>query len=101
MTQKTDPERFTCPGLTDGARVAVLLDDGTLAEGYWHDGAVHDEPRKPAPSPAPWRIHKRTDGWTRWTICKQHALDECEPWCYFETSTEAFEAFAKFEPGVL
>ncbi|MGC7238453.1 hypothetical protein RBA42_24725, partial [Mycobacteroides abscessus subsp. abscessus] len=56
MTQKSDPEWFTCPGLTDGARVAVLLDDGTLAEGYWYDDAVHGGRRAPA------RCHPRTAG---------------------------------------
>ncbi len=33
MTQKTEPERFTCPGLEEGGRVAIQLTDGTLIEG--------------------------------------------------------------------
>lgn len=90
MTQKSDPEWFTCPGLTDGARVAVLLDDGTLAEGYWHDGAVHDEPRKPPRSPAPWRIHKRDDEWR----IEKRLTDGYETWCRFDEGSEAFDAFA-------
>lgn len=47
MTEKASPEWFTCPGLEEGGRVAIQLGDGTLAEGYWYDGAVHDEPREP------------------------------------------------------
>lgn len=90
MTQKTDSERFTCPGLTDGDRVAVQLADGTLAEGYWYDGAVHDEPRTSARPPAPWRIWPVN---REWRIEKR--LTDCyETWCRFDTSTEAFAAFA-------
>ncbi|SLB33474.1 hypothetical protein [Mycobacteroides abscessus] len=51
MTQKASPGWFTCPGLTDGARVAVQLDDGTLIEGYWYDDAVHDEPVRAGGAP--------------------------------------------------
>ncbi|AMT72061.1 hypothetical protein [Mycobacteroides immunogenum] len=116
MTQKASPEWFTCPGLTDGDRVAVQLDDGTLAEGYWYDDAVHDEPRAgrsanphfgrgdstepwriefarafwPNRPPAPWRIRKR-DG--EWRIEKRQTHGY-ETWCRFDTSTEAFAAFA-------
>lgn len=119
MTTNASRDQFLGPYLSNGDRVAVQLVDGTLIEGRWSDGEFHvmpitaDIPAPPEPvgtvtsgsiklcKVAPWRIHKRTDGgWTRWTICKQHALDECEPWCYFDTSTEAFEAFATFEPGV-
>ncbi|RIT32115.1 hypothetical protein D2E76_24035 [Mycobacteroides abscessus] len=121
MTKKTTRDQFLGPYLSNGDPVAIELSDGTLITGSWLNGGFQPDPHIadiPAPPEpvgtivsgvistktrtlAPWRIHKRTDGWTRWTICKQHALDECEPWCYFETSTEAFEAFAKFEPGVL
>lgn len=116
MTQKADLERFTCPGLTEGDRVAVQLADGTLTEGYWYAGAVHDEPRDggsanphfgrgdstepwriqldsafwPSRPPAPWRIRKR-DG--EWCIEKRYT-DGYEIWCRFDTSTEAFAAFA-------
>ncbi|KNB64087.1 hypothetical protein PROPHIGD39-2_25 [Mycobacterium phage prophiGD39-2] len=90
MTQETDPERFTCPGLEEGDRVAIQFADGTLAEGYWYDGAVHDEPLKPSRPPAPWRICKR-DG--EWRIEKR-LTDGYEAWCRFDTSTEAFAAFA-------
>ncbi|MDM1884356.1 hypothetical protein [Mycobacteroides abscessus] len=117
MTQKTDPEWFTCPGLEEGGRVAIQLTDGTLIEGYWYDGAVHDEPRKPEPEPpvptynphcwpfragfsepfwpnrppAPWRIRCDDDEW--WLIEKRQTVGY-ETWCRFDTSTEAFAAFA-------
>lgn len=90
MTQKTDRERFTRPGLTDGDRVAVQLEDGALAEGYWYDGAVHDEPLKPNRPPAPWRICKR-DG--EWRIEKR-LTDGYETWCRFDEGAEVFAAFA-------
>lgn len=91
MTQETDPGRFTCPGLTDGARVAVQLDDGTLAEGFWYDGAVHDEPLKPSRPAAPWRIRCDDDG--QWLIEKRQTVGY-ETWCRFDKSPEAFAAFA-------
>lgn len=111
MTEEATRDQFVIPELFEGSRMALQLGDGTLIEGYWSGGEFHVMPPGPVGTietgviklrkVAPWRIHKRTDGgWARWTICKQHALDECEPWCYFETSTEAFEAFATFEPGV-
>ncbi len=50
MTEKTDPEWFTCPGLAEGARVAVQLTDGTLVDGYLYDGQLHDEPREREPN---------------------------------------------------
>ncbi|RIT58863.1 hypothetical protein [Mycobacteroides abscessus] len=117
MTQKTDPEWFTCPGLEEGGRVAIQLTDGTLIEGYLYDGQLHDEPpgsgsaaphfgrggraepwriRLPAPfwpnrPPAPWRIRCDDDG--QWLIEKRQTVGY-ETWCRFDTSTEAFAAFA-------
>lgn len=109
MTQKTDPERFTCPGLEEGGRVAIQLTDGTLIEGYWYDGPPPsaytldsvfafrnplglklDTPFWPNRPPAPWRICKR-DG--EWRIEKR-LTDGYEAWCRFDSSTEAFAAFA-------
>lgn len=117
MTQKTDHEWFTCPGLEEGGRVAIQLTDGTLIEGYLYDSQLHDEPRKPSPSaytldsvfafhnpldlklgtplkpnrpPATWRICKG-DG--EWRIEKR-LTDGYEAWCRFDSSTEAFAAFA-------
>ncbi|MDO3058494.1 MULTISPECIES: hypothetical protein [Mycobacteriaceae] len=97
MTENAPRGQFVGPHLSNGDRVAIALPDGLLCTGVWLDGVISTKTR----TLAPWRIHKRTDGgWTRWAICKQHALDECEPWCYFETSAEAYKAFAAFEPGV-
>ncbi|CPS16281.1 hypothetical protein [Mycobacteroides abscessus] len=90
MTQKTDPERFTCPGLEEGDRVAIQLADGTLTEGYWYDGAVHDQPRTLARPPAPWRIWPVNREWR----IEKRLTDGYETWCRFDTSGEAFAAFA-------
>ncbi|WP_457060350.1 hypothetical protein [Mycobacteroides abscessus] len=109
MTQKTDPEWFTCPGLEEGGRVVIQLTDGTLAEGYLYDGPPPsaytldsvfafrnplglklDTPFWPNRPPAPWRICKR-DG--EWRIEKR-LTDGYEAWCRFDSSTEAFAAFA-------
>ncbi|QSM88312.1 hypothetical protein [Mycobacteroides abscessus] len=109
MTQKTDPERFTCPGLEEGGRVAIQLTDGTLIEGYLYDGPSPsaytldsvfafrnpldlklDTPFWPNRPPAPWRICKR-DG--EWRIEKR-LTDGYEAWCRFDSSAEAFAAFA-------
>lgn len=117
MTQKTDPERFTCPGLEEGGRVAIQLTDGTLIEGYLYDGQLHDKPRKPSPSAytldsvfafrnpldlkldtpfwpnrplAPWRICKRGGEWR----IEKRLTDGYETWCRFDEGTDAFGAFA-------
>lgn len=116
MTRKTDPEWFTCPGLEEGGRVAIQLTDGTQIEGCLYDGQLYDEPpgsgsayildsvfafRNPLDlkldtpfwpnrPPAPWRICKR-DG--EWRIEKR-LTDGYEAWCRFDSSTEAFAAFA-------
>jgi hypothetical protein len=117
MTGKASPEWFTCPELIEGARVAVQLDDGTLAEGYWYDGQLHDEPCDPSPSaytldsvlafrnpldlkldtpfwpnraPAPWRIWPVNREWR----IEKRLTDGYETWCRFDTSAEAFAAFA-------
>ncbi|SHS60691.1 Uncharacterised protein [Mycobacteroides abscessus subsp. abscessus] len=90
MTTKPSREQFIGPHLSYGDRVAVQLDDGTLVEGYWYDGAVHDEPLKPNRPPAPWRIRKR-DG--EWRIEKR-LTDGYETWCRFDEGPEAFGAFA-------
>lgn len=90
MTTKPSREQFIGPHLSHGDRVAVQLTDGTLAEGYWYDGTAHDEPLKPNRPPAPWRICKR-DG--EWRIEKR-LTDGYETWCRFDSSAEAFAAFA-------
>ncbi|WP_195173515.1 hypothetical protein [Mycobacteroides abscessus] len=117
MTEKASPEWFTCPGLEEGGRVAVQLVNGELVEGYWYDGAVHDEPLGggsanphfgrggrtepwriqletpfwPSRPPAPWRIRCDDDG--QWLIEKR-LTDGYETWCRFDSSTEAWAAFA-------
>lgn len=90
MTEKASREQFTCPGLFEGSRVAVQLVDGSLAQGYWYGGAVHNEPRKPARPPAPWRIRPVNREWR----IEKRLTDGYETWCRFNSSTEAFAAFA-------
>lgn len=116
MTAKASRDQFVGPHLSNGDRVAVQLADGTLAEGYWYDGAVHDEPPGggsanphfgrddrsepwriefarafwPNRAPAPWRIRKR-DG--EWRIEKRQTHGY-ETWCRFDEGPEAFAAFA-------
>lgn len=90
MTEKASREQFIGPYLSYGDRVAVQLDDGTLAEGYWYDGAVHDEPLKPSRPPAPWRICKRGGEWR----IEKRLTDGYETWCRFDEGPEAFGAFA-------
>ncbi|ANN98181.1 hypothetical protein [Mycobacteroides abscessus] len=97
--------------------VVVECAGGSLAEGYWYDGAVHDAPRLsttvaytldavfachnpvavklntmfwPNRPPAPWRIRKR-DG--EWRIEKRQTHGY-ETWCRFDEGPEAFGAFA-------
>ncbi|AMU57209.1 hypothetical protein PP614_04810 [Mycobacteroides abscessus] len=114
MTQKTGPERFTCPGLEEGGRVAIQLTDGALIEGYLYDGQLHDEPRKPSPSAYTldsvfafrnpldmWRIrpNRLSAPWRIWPVNREWRIekrvgDGYETWCRFDTSAEAFAAFA-------
>lgn len=115
MTARTSPEWFTCPGLEEGGRVAVQLADGTLAEGYWYDGAVHDEPPGggsanphfgrgdttepwriqldtpfwPTRPPAPWRIQSRDGSW--WI--EQRHTDHWEAHMRCVTGAEAIATF--------
>ncbi|MDO3021028.1 hypothetical protein P5V63_24915 [Mycobacteroides abscessus subsp. abscessus] len=91
MTEKASRDQFIGPHLSYGDRVAVQLDDGTLAEGYWYDGAVHDEPRKPNRPPAPWRLRCDDDG--QWLIEKRQTVGY-ETWCRFDKGPDAFAAFA-------
>ncbi|AMU29799.1 hypothetical protein A3N97_03730 [Mycobacteroides abscessus] len=117
MTEKASRDQFVGPHLSNGDRAAVRLADGTLVEGYWYNGAVLDEPREPSQSaytldavfashnppaiklnatfwpnrpPAPWRICK-LDG--EWRI-ERRLTDGYETWCRFDSSAEAFGAFA-------
>lgn len=116
MTEKASPELFTCPGLFDGGRVAVQLTDGTLVEGYWYGGALHDEPREssaytldavfsprnpfalkldtpfwPNRPPAPWRIRRSDDG--QWVI-EQRLTDSWEAHRHCTSGPDAFATFA-------
>lgn len=120
MTTKASRDRFTGPHLSNGDRVAVQLTDGTLVEGYWYGGQLHDEPRVPSPSaytldsvpalrnpldlklgnpwriwpnrpPAPWRIRCDDDG--QWLIEKRQTVG-WETHRYCATGTEAFATFA-------
>lgn len=90
MTTKASRDQFLGPHLTNGDRVAVQLTDGTLVEGYWHDGAVHDQPRALARPPAPWRIWPVNREWR----IEKRLTDGYETWCRFDSSAEAFAAFA-------
>lgn len=138
MTEKASPEWFTCPGLEEGGRVAVQLADGTLAEGYWYGGQLHDNPREPMAEPSghaynphhwpfregfgdwptspytlasvpAFRIAMKLDApfwpnrppapWRIWPVNREWRIekrvgDGYETWCRFDTSTEAFAAFA-------
>lgn len=111
MTTKTDPARFTCPGLAEGTRVAAQLGDGTLIEGYWSGGEFHVMPPEPVGTietgviklrkVAPWRIHKhlmstpRVWPWRepQWAICIQY-VGHCEPVFHSDRAAVVFEAFA-------
>ncbi|MDM2398142.1 hypothetical protein PP613_03810 [Mycobacteroides abscessus] len=116
MTTKASRGRFIGQHLSNGDRVAVQLTDGTLVEGYWYDGQLHDEP--PGSGSAnphfgrgdrtePWQIQLRAAFWPNrppapwriWPVNREWRIekrvgDGYETWCRFDTSAEAFAAFA-------
>lgn len=57
---------------------------------YWYDGGLHLAPRKPPRPPAPWRIWPVNREWR----IEKRLTDGYETWCRFDTSGEAFSAFA-------
>ncbi|WP_235631150.1 hypothetical protein [Mycobacteroides abscessus] len=91
-----DLSRFQGPYIAEGSKVGVQLLDGTLITGYWYQGAIHEHPRdtadipkRPRP-PAPWRI---------WPVNREWRIEKrlthgYETWCRFDTSAEAYAAFA-------
>lgn len=117
MTTKASRERFTGPHLSNGDRVAVQLTDGTMVEGYWYGGQLHDEPPGggsanphfgrgdrtepwwiqlraafwPNRPPAPWRIRCDDDG--QWLIEKRQTVG-WEAHRYCATGPDAFATFA-------
>ncbi|WP_078345166.1 hypothetical protein [Mycobacteroides chelonae] len=97
--------------------VVVERADGSLAEGCWYDGVVHDAPRKPSQSAytldavfggrnplalkldtpfwpsrpaAPWRIHKLDGVW----LIEKRQTAGWETHRYCATGADAFATFA-------